>query len=133
MIADISDGLAGARLEAVVAYLDTGTGNAKIRIYDGTKVDPPGDAPGAGNHLLAEVTLDKPCGTVTSGVLELTAADIPLVLTSGTATWARFINGNGDWAIDADVSTDAGTGFVRLDSTTLYAGGKLGLISCAMT
>ena len=41
-----------------------------------------------------------------------------------TATWARFMSGDGAWAMDADVSAEGGAGEVQLVSLTLYAGGR---------
>lgn len=124
----ISVALNEARLGGTRDFLDTGSANARIRLYDGTR---PANG-GTATLLLVEIELDKPCGTVASGVLTLSSSDLPLVANSGVATWARIVNGNGDHAFDCDVADDGdppGTGQVVLPDTTLYAGGKTQLIS----
>lgn len=114
-----------ARLAGTLAFLDTGTDNARIRIYGDVRPA----AGGAETTLLVEIKLDKPSGTVAGGVLTLSSSDIPLVLNSGEATWARIVNGGGDWSMDCDVSDESGDAAVKLPSTTLYAGGKTVLVS----
>lgn len=128
MTVTISQAHNTARLNGTLAYLDTGSGHARIRIYDGVR---PASGGGA-TTLLTEIALDKPSGAVANGILTLTSADIPLVLASGTATWARIVNGNGDMALDCDVSNQAGTGDIKLVSTSLYAGGKAVLSSATL-
>lgn len=104
-------------------FLDTGTDNATIEIYGNTRPDA-GAEPGA--SPLLTVILAKPCGAVVDGVLVLEAEDPTgeLIAASGTATWARFVNGDGEWAFDADVSNEGGSGEVQFPSTVLYAGGR---------
>lgn len=119
-----------ARLNGTLAYLDTGSAHAKLRIYNGTR---PSNG-GTPTTLLCEIELDDPAGSVASGVLTLNSADVPLCAASGVATWARLINGNGDFVADGDVSTVAdGTGQIQLEDTSLLAGGKLQLISASLT
>lgn len=114
-----------AALQGRVDFLDAGTDPARIRIYDGTR---PASG-GAATNLLVEIALDKPCATISNRVATLVSSAQPLCLSSGIATWARFITGQGVFAFDADVSTvAAGTGQVQLEDTQLYAGGKAQLI-----
>ena len=122
----ISTGLNEARLTGTKDFLDLGTGNARIRIYNSTR---PASG-GTPTTQLVEIELDKPCGTVAGNVLTLASTDIPLCDASGSATWARVVNGNGDFAFDCDVSSvAAGTGQVQLEDTSLLAGGKTQLVS----
>lgn len=114
-----------ARLTGTMTDLDTGSGNARIRIYDGTRPASGGTV----TNLLVEIELDKPSGTVASGLLTLASSDLPLITTSGVATWARVICGDNAFAFDCDVSDTAGSGQVKLPSTTLFAGGKTQLVS----
>lgn len=125
MTVTISQAHNEARLSGTLTYLDTGSGHARVRIYNGTR--PAGG--GTATTLLVEIALDKPSGTVSSGQLILASADLPLIASSGTATWARVVNGNGDYAFDCDVSDTSGSGEIKLPSTTLYAGGKTQLTS----
>lgn len=107
-------------------FLDTGSAKATIEIYGNTR-PVAGASPGASPLVI--VTLAKPSGAVLSGVLVL-AGDDPagaLILSNGIASWARFVNGNGDWAFDADVSDTSGVGEVQFPSTVLFAGGRVPL------
>lgn len=125
MTITISTAHADARLAGTMAHMDTGSANARIRIYDGTR--PAGG--GAATTLLVEIELDKPSGAIAGGVLTLASSDVPLVANSGVATWARIVNGNGDYSWDCDVSLEGGAGEVQLPDTTLFAGGKTQLVS----
>lgn len=116
-------------LEGRRTFLDLGAGNARLRIYDGVR--PAANGTPAGT-LLGEIALDKPCGTVSAGQLVLTAADEPLALESGVATWARIVNGADTWAMDCDVSNVAGSGEVKLSDTAVLSGGLLTLISAVL-
>lgn len=120
--------LNAARLSGALTYLDTGTGNARIRVYDGTRAATVNTAP-AGT-LLAEITLAKPSGTVANGILTLAQLEDATITTTGTATWARVVNGNADTAFDCDVGT-SNTDMV-IASTTLYAGGALRILSLTL-
>lgn len=104
-------------------FLDTGSGNATIEVYASER-PAPGAAPG-GSPLVTPV-LAKPCGEIVDGILVLEAQDPTgeLIMNSGPALWARFKNGDGIWAFDADVSVDGGTGEVQFPNINLLAGGR---------
>jgi len=110
-----------ARLGGTLAYLDTGTGNAAVRIYGDTRPATPADVPTSA--MLVQVGLTKPAGTVAAGVLTLTQLEDGLIAETGIATWARVVNGNGDTAFDCDCGEGAGAWEVTLAQTQLYAGG----------
>lgn len=117
-----------ARLGGTLAFLDAGAGAARIRIYDGIR-------PATNNGtitdqvLLVELPLDKPSGTLAAGVLSLAASTLPLIVNTGQASWARIVNGDGVQAIDCDVSDETGSAPIKLQTTTLYAGGRAVLTS----
>jgi hypothetical protein len=73
--------------------------------------------------------LVEPIGEVEDGLLTITPTGEALIETSGEATWARIVNGDGALAWDCDVSNLDGTGELRLPSTTLYAGGYTRIVS----
>lgn len=104
-------------------FLDLGAGNATIEIYGNVRPDP---GVSAGATPLVVLTLSKPCGDIVDGFLVLELADPTgdLITESGTATWARFLNGDGQWAFDADVSLDGEDGEVQFPSRSLFAGGR---------
>lgn len=110
-----------ARLLAVAQYLDTGTGSGAVRIYGGTRPATPADVPTSA--MLVQISLTKPCGTVTAGALTLTPEGNGLITETGTATWARVVNGDGVTAFDCDAGQGAGAWEVQLVQAMLYAGG----------
>ena len=130
MTIEISTGLANARLQGVINFLDTGAGNAAVRIYGSTRAASVDDVPGSA--MLVQVALSKPCGTVTGGVLTLTQLENGMVANSGTATWARVVNGDGDTAFDADAGEGAGAWEVQLALATVYAGGDAQIVSAVL-
>ena len=120
-----------ARLGGTLAFLDAGAGSAKLRIYKGTRPTDPQTAANPAD-LLVEIVLSKPAGSVSGGALALTQAEDGLITATGTASWARAINGAGVVAFDADCSDSAGAGDVKLPSTSLLAGGGCRLISAVL-
>lgn len=122
----ISTALNEYRLNAVINFLAMGTANASVQIYSGPRPILGGQPQG---DLLATIVLIEPIGEVASGQLSITPTDEALIEISGQATWARIVNGEGALAWDCDVSDLAGTGELRLPSTTLYAGGYTRIVS----
>lgn len=126
----ITQALNEARLQGTVAYLDSGTNNAKVLIFGGTRPATPNDAPGS--TALVEIELTKPCGTVAAGVLTLTQQADGLIAETGVATWARFVNGNGATAFDCDAGKGAGAWELQLAQAQLYAGGAARIVSAVL-
>lgn len=117
---EISNALNGYRLQGVITFLALGTEQARAHVYAGPR--PSFGAPPQG-PLLASIVLAEPLGTVVDGVLEVAATNEALILTTGEATWARIVNGQGALAWDCDASDLEGASELRLPTTTLYAGG----------
>lgn len=122
----ISSALNDYRLNAVVNFLAIGTDNASVRIYGGVR---PAFGAAPSGDLLATLVLIEPIGDVEDGELAITPTAEALIETSGEATWARIVNGDGELAWDCDVSDLNGTGELRLPSATLYAGGYTRIVS----
>lgn len=122
-----SQGFNEAGLTGRLAYLDQGSGNARIRVYSGSRPTPGGTPSGT---LLFEIGLTKPAGVVASNALTLSAAATEtLGLATGTAAWGRVINGNGDWCIDGSVSEAGGGGEFIVSTVNVYFGGSVSLMS----
>ena len=121
---------ANARQSGSLAHLDTGTGNAAVRIYGGVRPATPATVPSSA--MLVQVSLTKPCGTVNAGLLTLTQLEDGLISGTGIATWARIVNGNGDTAFDCDCGKGAGAWEVQLADTQLYAGGAARIVSAIL-
>lgn len=113
-----------ARLAATVAFADSGPLASRIFLYHTVRPDfgaDPGAAP------LAVLSLAKPCGVVANGVLSLVQGDGygDLVLATGQAVWARWVNGFDALVADGSVSDDAGSGDFKISGTVgglLFAG-----------
>lgn len=123
-----------ARLQASLAFANTGAGNSTLTFY--ATMQPERGEPAGGTPLVV-VILAKPCGTVTAGVLTLSQADPAgdLVAVSGTPLWARWLSGDGALVGDGDVSDGAGNGFFKIagtNGTMLYAGGSMLLGATAL-
>lgn len=116
----ISDELNAYRLQGVITFLALGTEQARAHVYAGPR---PGFGEAPQGPLLASIVLAEPLGAVVDGVLEVAPTNEALILTTGEATWARIVNGNGALAWDCDASDLNGTGELRLPTITLYAGG----------
>ena len=104
-----------ARLAATSAFADTGAANSRIRLYDASEV------------LLATVVLDKPCGTVVADKLVLNQQNptADMVLTTGSAVRADWLNGAGALTGSGAVTDEAGLGPFKISGTSgtmLYAG-----------
>jgi hypothetical protein len=127
---DITADLNEARLAGTLAFLDTGTGNAAIQIYGGTRPGSVSNAPGS--PMLVSIPLTKPAGTISGGLLSLTQQEDGLILTSGIATWARVVNGNGATAFDCDAGQGPGAWEVQLVQVQLFAGGGARLVSAVL-
>lgn len=119
-----------ARLVGSLADLDAGVGNAAIRIYGGTRPASPDDVPTSA--MLVQISLTKPAGTVSAGVLSLTQLEAGQIQVTGTATWARVVDGDGATCFDCDAGEGAGAWEIQLSQALLYAGGDVALISAVL-
>jgi hypothetical protein len=111
-----------ARLEAVVANIDSGSGPGVLEICT------------AGySTVLATITLADPCATVSGGTL--TFAGFPRSDTSadasGTAALARVKDSNGTTRIDGLTVGTSGADII-LGSTTITAGNEVQLTSAVI-
>ena len=114
-------------LEASLALLELENPDpAHIDIYS-DPVPSPGATPTG--DLLVSIPLPSSAGTVDTDLfqIQLTAPFEAQITganpsTGTAATWARMIDGDGDWFADCSVSDEAGSGEIKLQTTTLYNG-----------
>lgn len=110
--------------DELIADIAAGAGNATIAVYTGAP--PASPAVAHGSTLLGTLTCSatpatQVDGTVTfNAITQDSAADA-----SGTAAWARICDGDGAGVMDVDVSNGAGDGAVKLNTTTIVAGGPI--------
>lgn len=115
---EISAAHALARLQATLAFADSGTQASRIALYD------------AADQLLVTLTLTKPCGAIgPDAALRLTQASGggDMIEASGQAVKAVWSTSDGQLIARGLVSDEAGDGHFKLlgsTGTQLYAGGK---------
>ena len=115
---EISAAHALARLQATLAFADSGPASSTIKLYD------------TNEQLLVTLTLTKPCGQITEGgTLLLTQANGggDMILASGQAAIGVWSTSDGQLIGRGLVTDEAGQGHFKLlgsTGTQLYAGGK---------
>ena len=115
-----------ARLQGTLAFADAGVQSSRIRLYASARPTTGGDPLAA---PLVDITLAKPCGAIDDGVLTLVQADAggDLIAQTGTALWARWVNGDEMHVADGSVSDASGDGDFKVSGTVgtlLYAGAR---------
>ena len=95
-----------AQLQALASFIDQGSENATFIFFDDIK---PANVNIAANTSakLVTLTLPKPCfKQLNTDSIELHQTDAATVIKTGTATWARLINGEGNAVADFAVGSD---------------------------
>jgi hypothetical protein len=122
-----------AACDAVVDRIDIG-GAGTIKIYDGAQ---PANANTAVSTqtLLAEIGFQATAfgAANSSGVATAATAltDDTSANATGTATWARIVNGGGTTIFDCDVGTSGAT--INLNSTSITSLGTVSISSFTIT
>lgn len=126
-----STALRNARADAITTALGS---TAVLRVYSGTRPATPATAL-SGNTLLGECAMSNPvAGSASSGVLTFSAVSQDNAANnSGTATWFSLLTGGGTRVIDGDVSATEGGGDLKLNTTTIVAGGPILISSLVLT
>lgn len=115
---EISAAHALARLQATLAFADSGAEASRISLYD------------ASEQLLVTLTLTKPCGQVVDGgylLLTQASGNGDLILATGQAATGVWSTSDGKLVGRGLVTDEAGPGHFKLlgsTGTQLYAGGK---------
>lgn len=129
----LADAALQAAMDAVVDLIDAGAGAGTIKIYTASQ---PANADVAisSQTLLATLTFSDPAfgATNSSGVATASAitSDSSADAT-GTATWARIADSNGNTIFDCDVGTSGAT--INLNSVAITTGGTVSITSFTMT
>lgn len=121
--------LRNARLDAITAKMDAGSGPGKLRIYDGAR---PATG-GAATTLLAELTLSDPSApAAAAGVLTLNAITSDASAdNTGTATWGRIVDSDNNFVMDCSVGT-SGTDII-LNTASIVAAAVVAITSAVFT
>lgn len=120
----LAPAIKNARLAILANALDAADSGGVLRLYTAPR-------PGIGEALttqtlLVEVHLPKPCtATLENGTLILASIPAALCQHSGTATWGRLCDGNGNGIADVDVGLTGSGAEVELSTLLLLAGGSV--------
>lgn len=126
-IVTLSSSLQSSMLSVVQNAIDAGASGGLINIYSGTMPATP-DTAVTSQVLLGTLTFPTVSGTVTSQVF--TAGSITPDSSANntyTATWARITDSDNNPVLDCDVSSSAGTGAIKLNTTSIVAGGPISI------
>lgn len=128
----ISDAARDAMADAFATLAATGAGTAVLRIYTGSAPGSIGSAP-AGTLLVEFTLVTPPLVDGGTGIVEIDGVPITEAgAASGTATYARLVNENGDAIADTeDVGTSGNE--VVMSSTAVVAGNNFDLLSAVFT
>lgn len=86
---------------AIAAVVDAQSSPGTMRVYAGTR--PANGGALAGNTMMAEFTLRKPCSaSITGGVWTLQGVDHAQVVAAGSPSFVRFSDGADNFAVDVD-------------------------------
>lgn len=128
---DFCTDIKNGRSQVIATKIDSGSGKGKMKFY--TEPKPAAGAVVTTQTLLATVLFKDPCGTVANGALPLEIDGDVLVSVEGIIAWVRITNSDDVFAIDADVSNNAGTGAIKIDNTHVYVGGTIKVLSSTLT
>lgn len=129
----LTTALRDAMGDLILAALNAGSGAGVIKFYTGTQPAGPGTAV-TSQTLLGTLTFSDPAGATSGGVITFdTITQDAAADASGTATWVRLTDSTGAAVIDGDVTTNAGTGFVKMNTTSVIEGGPIQIASATLT
>lgn len=126
VIPSLSAGL--AQLQALANYIDQGSSNATFIFYDDTK---PSSTSVAVNDSAKLVVLELPKPSllsVNANSISLKPTGSGTVTKTGTAVWARLLNGNGTVVADFAVGAD-----ITLNSVDMVLGGTVSISAITLT
>ena len=134
----ISNAAAKAACDSVVDLIDGGASAGTLKIYDGSQ---PADVDTAvstqtvlSEHTLndpafGDATDDSPGGKATAN----SVSDDSSANATGTASWFRVFDSDGNAIIDGDVTATGGGGDLELNSTSISAGATVSISSWTVT
>lgn len=118
----ITTALQNAGCDAMIDSVDAGAGAAgSLQIRSGSRPASANDA--ATGTLLATVTLQNPAFDASASGTKIVNDPGPVTGSAdGTATWARFLDSDGNTCFDGSVTATGGGGDVELNTTTISTG-----------
>ena len=121
-----------AMLDQLRTLMDAGAAGATCKVYTGTQ-PANADAGLSGNTLLATLTFTDPAAAgAAAGVLTFSAiTEDSSADATGTATWARVADSNGNTIFDCDAGTSGTT--IILNTASIVSGGPVRITSATLT
>ena len=123
MSVDYTPDAKGARMGAVKAMTETGSGTAQVRIYTAPR-PATGAAPSGATQLIA-ISLPAVCGAVVDDELVLDVPEESTVIADGTPSWARLVARDGTVVCDMPAGLPGSGMDVEIAVPTLYTGSVL--------
>lgn len=127
----LTEAIRNAHLNEIRDAIDAGTGAGVINIYSGTRPS----SGGTETTLLGTCTFSDPSAPDASGgvltfdsITEDSSAD-----DTGTATWARIEDSDGNWVADMDVGESGSGAELILNTTDIVSGGPIRIDSASLT
>lgn len=133
----VSAAVAILMVNAAADAADAGAAAGKLSIYGGAQPANP-DTAVSGQPLLVEFDLgDEAFGDGVDGGSGATATGNPVdpvpATATGTATWFRITDSNGGAVIDGDVTDTAGSGALKVSSTSIIEDIDVSIVSMTFT
>lgn len=120
-------------LNAINNRLNAGSGAAKFKPYTGTMPATPNVAI-TSQVRLGTLTCSDPAATVSGRTMTFGAiAQDDLADATGTATWGRFEDSDGNAILDVDITTIGGGGVCQMPTTSIYANTPITAPSAVLT
>lgn len=119
--------------QSIITAIDAGGSNATLQFYTGTMPATP--SVGVSTQvLLGTLLCSRPVATESNGVITFAAiTQDSSADNTGTATWVRLSTSAGIAIADYDVTDNAGSGSVKLNTTSIVVGGPILVTSFVIT
>lgn len=118
--------------QLLIDDIDAGAAPSTLKFYTGVMPSALGAV--TSQTLLGTLTFAAPCATKLNGVITFNAlAQDDAADNGGVATWARALDGDGNAVADYDVGDEASTAAIKMNTTTIVAGGPILMTSLVIT
>lgn len=119
--------------QTLINKIDAGGAAGSLKIYDGLKPSSP-DVPVTSQNVLSEHTLSYPCGTAANGILTFgPISEDSFANATGTASWARIYDSNGNAVADASITQVGGGGDLQMNTVNIVINGPIRFTSLQWT
>ena len=122
-----------AMAQTIIAALNAGSGAATLEFYTAPMPATP-DIAITTQIKLGTLICSDPAATVTNGVITFAAiTQDNAANATGDAAWVRIFDSTGAAVIDMDVTDDAGSGAIKINTIHIVTGGPILMNSQTIT